>query len=249
MFRKLSLIIIGCTSIFLGVAADILDSHGCAVRIDECSKTIWPVFSADSTFEGGPGALDALAARGLKGSFFFTGKFLRDSVNMPIVHRIIKEGHYVGPHSDGHILYADWDGKRTVLVTPDSLLADMRRNYAELARVGVDTSKVRVIMPPFEWIERTQVKLLHDSLDMKVINPTPNLQLYCDYTTPDMPYYWSSDSILNQMYAFEREHGLNGAVFIVHLGTDSSRTDKFYRYLPEILDSLTAMGYQFKRLP
>lgn len=209
---------------------------------------IWPVFSADSAFEGAPEALDAMAARGIKGSFFFTGNFLKDPANAPIIRRVIREGHYVGPHSNRHLLYADWDKERTPLVESDSLLEDMRLNLAELARAGVDTSGVRYIMPPFEWIHRSQTQLLSDSLGLKVINPTPGLEVYRDYTTPDMSYYWSSDSLLRQMYRFEREQGLGGAVFIMHLGTHPLRTDKFYRHLPEILDSLTALGYQFRRL-
>ncbi|MDE6301614.1 MAG: hypothetical protein K2M19_07840 [Muribaculaceae bacterium] len=249
MLRKITLTAIGCASIFFGVAADIFDSHGCAVRISENEKVIWPVFSADSAFEGAPEALDAMECRGIKGSFFFTGNFLRDTAHRTIINRVIKGGHYVGPHSDGHLLYADWDRQRTVLVSSDSLLDDMRHNLAELARAGVDTSCVKIIMPPFEWIERSQTALLHDSLGLKVINPTPGLEVYRDYTTPDMSYYWSSERLLSQMYEFERKEGLNGVVFIMHLGTHPSRTDKFYRHLPEILDSLTSLGYRFERLP
>ena len=247
MLRKLTLTAIGCASIFLGVAADIFDNHGSVVRMQEQDNTIWPVFSADSAFEGAPLALDAMKARGIKGSFFFTGNFLRDTVNAPIIRRVINEGHYVGPHSDGHLLYADWDGKRTPLVSPDSLLADMRQNLAELAAYGIDTANVKIVMPPFEWIESSQSKLLRESMGMTVVNPTPNLEVYRDYTTPDMPYYWSSERLLEQLYKFEREEGMNGVIFIVHLGTHPMRTDKFYRHLPGILDSLTTLGYQFNR--
>ena len=249
MFRKLSLAIIGCASIALGVAADILDHHGCAVRIDEQSRVIWPVFSADSAFEGAPAALDALNARGIKASFFFTGNFLRDPANGPVIRRIISEGHYVGPHSDGHLLYADWDRDRTPLVASDSLIADMRHNLEALDSFGVDTAAVKILLPPFEWIEGSQTATLQKAFGLKVINPTPGLEIYRDYTTPDMPYYWSSRRILDQLYRFEREHTMNGVVLIVHLGTHPMRTDKFYRHLPAVLDSLSALGYSFQRLP
>ena len=227
-------------------AADVYDRSGVLVRHDTTRQVIWLVMSADSTFEGAPIALDALEARGIKGSFFFTGKFLRDTTNRPVIKRIIDGGHYVSGHSDGHILYADWDN-RAPLVGPDSLVADMRRNMAELAAHGVDTASLDWFMPPYEWIEKSQVPVLRDSLGLTVINPTPGIQIFRDYTTPDMKAYMSSDSILRQLYSFEREKGLNGAFLLVHLGTDQARTDKLYYHFAEMIDSLTALGYTFER--
>jgi len=227
---------------------DVFDNQGVMVRHDTLRPVIWLIFSADSTFEGAPLALDALEERGLLGNFFFTGKFLRDTTNNPIIRRIVNGGHYVSGHSNGHILYADWSERR-VLVDPDSTLVDMRANLAELQRHGVNTDSVTWFVPPYEWIAAEQVKTLTDSLGLRVINPTPGIQIFRDYTTPDDRAYLSSDSLLTQLYKFERDHTLNGAFLIVHLGTDSARHDKFYRYLPSILDSLSTLGYSFERLP
>lgn len=227
---------------------DVFDRQGVMVRHDTLRPVIWLIFSADSTFEGAPIALDALEERNLLGNFFFTGKFLRDTANNPVIRRIVDGGHYVSGHSNGHILYADWDERR-VLVGPDSTLADMRANLAELRRHGVNTDSVTWFVPPYEWIAAEQVTTLTDSLGLRVINPTPGIQTFRDYTTPDDRAYRSSDWLLNQLYEFERDHTLNGAFLIVHLGTDSARHDKFYRYLPSILDSLTTLGYSFERLP
>lgn len=227
--------------------ADVYDHNGVLVRHDTTRQVIWLVMSADSTFEGAPIALDAMEKRGIKGSFFFTGRFLRDTANRAVIRRIIDGGHYVSGHSDGHLLYADWDKDKTVLVTPDSLINDMRRNIAALADMGVDTAALDWFMPPYEWIEKTQVPLLRDSLGLTVINPTPGIQIFRDYTTPDMPAYMTSDSILRQLYRFEREKGLDGAFLLVHLGTDSARHDKLYYHFAEMIDSLTALGYTFER--
>lgn len=227
---------------------DVFDSRGVMVRHDTLRPVIWLIFSADSTFEGAPLAVDALDERGIKANFFFTGNFLRDSTHADVRRRIINGGHYVSGHSDGHILYATWDGKE-ILVDNDSTLRDMRANMAQLRRHGVNTDSVTWLVPPYEWTTAEHVKVLNDSMGIITINPTPGIRTYRDYTTPDMKAYATSDELLEQLYEFEREKTLNGAFLIIHLGTDSARHDKFYRYLPSILDSLTTLGYTFERLP
>ena len=54
--------------------------------------------------------------------------------------------------------------------------------------------------------------------------------------------------MLAQLWDFERQNGLNGAIIILHLGTQDIRTDKLYRHLPGILDSLKARGYSPYRI-
>lgn len=244
--RRFIYVILLSVAIIMAAATDVYDRHGAMVRHGD-DKVIHLVFSADSAFEGASEALDALENRGIKASFFFTGNFLERPENRKIIERIIGGGHYVGPHSYGHLLYADWDEAPTPLVAPDSLLKDLRANLALLSRIGVDTSAVKYFIPPYEWIAASQSRLISDSMGITVINPTPGLQVYRDYTTPDMAEYHSSDSLLRQLYQFERERSLRGAVFIMHLGTHPARTDKFYRHLPHIIDTLTALGYTFDR--
>lgn len=230
------------------VLSERYDRYGVLVSRSCKKPLIYLFFSADSMFEGGEYALDILERKEIKASFFFTGNFLRDSAHHAITQRIISGGHYVGPHSDKHLLLADWDGKRTPLVTVDSMLTDLRHNMAELARAGVDTAGCRWIMPPFEWIAACQVEPLINA-GFRVVNPTPNISTYRDYTTPDMPDYRSSEEIINQLFEYESAHSLNGAFVIIHLGTEDSRTDKLYHHLEQIIDTLVGKGYSFVRLP
>lgn len=225
-----------------------LDPHDVFVRLDTLSPKVYFIFSADSMFEGAPVALEAMAERGIKASFFFTGNYLRDSAHVPVINRIIKEGHYVGPHSDGHILLADWDRGRTPLVTPDSLIADLKANLRELARFGVTVDSIPFALPPFEWCNRSQAHV-YRSVGIAPINPSPEIETYRDYTTPDMPYYWTAERMLTQLFDCEREHGLRGAIIIIHLGTQDARPDKLYNHLPAIFDTLTARGYTPVPLP
>lgn len=251
--RSLRNIVLGIVAALVAMAAvcastDRRDRFGAIVRHNADSAVIYLIFSADSMFEGAPAALSVLDARGIKASFFLTGNFIRRHQNSALIHRILNSGHYIGGHSDRHILWADWNDERTPLVTEDSMLADVRGNLAALDSMGIPANDCRWFLPPFEWIGPGQAATLTDSLGIKIINPTPGIQIYRDYTTPDMTEYHSSDSILRQLYDYERRKGLNGALLIMHLGTQEARTDKLYYHLPEIIDSLSALGYTFGRL-
>ncbi|MDE6206328.1 MAG: polysaccharide deacetylase family protein [Muribaculaceae bacterium] len=211
-------------------------------------KTVHLIFTADSAFEAGEYALDAMAARGAKASFFFTGNFLRDSLrNGAVVRHAIRDGHYVGPHGDRHILLADWDAARTTLASRDSAVADMEAAYRELAHYGIHRDDATILIPSFEWYNTEHVQAFRDA-GLFTINLSPGIETYRDYTTPDMSYYHSSEFMWEQLLSRESGDGLDGAIILIHLGTHPDRTDKFYRYLPAILDTLTTRGYHFTAL-
>lgn len=81
------------------------------------------------------------------------------------------------------------------------------------------------------------------------VNSTPEIETYRDYTTPDMREYYTSRQMIDQLLDFETDHGLNGAIIILHLGTQDERTDKLYSHLPMLLDTLISLGYHPKTLP
>lgn len=228
------------------VPNSVRDNFNATVRMDTTEHAVFFVFSADSMFEGADTALRAMADRGIRASFFFTGNFLRMPQNNPVLRRIIDEGHYVGPHSDGHILLADWKRNRPSLVDADSLKRDMHRNLAMLAAHGVDTSAVHTVMPPYEWCNASHVQAYAD-LGLLTVNPTPEIETYRDYTTPDMSEYRTAESLQKQLFDVDDSRGLNGAIIIIHLGTQNARPDKLYNRLPAILDTLSSRGYSFDR--
>lgn len=227
--------------------ADALDRQGCTVRIDTLRPAVRLIFSADSMFEGGAYALDVMRSRDVQASFFFTGNFLRDTANRAIIESAIADGHYVGPHGDRHILLADWDAERTPLVSVDSMLADWQANYAELRRFGIERDSARHVLPSFEWCSALHTGAMRAD-GLIPVNIIPGVDTYRDYTTPDMAEYKTSDYMLAHLWDFEERRGLNGAVIILHLGTQPARTDKLYRHLPEIIDTLRARGYSVERV-
>jgi peptidoglycan/xylan/chitin deacetylase (PgdA/CDA1 family) len=228
---------------------DVTDKEGAIVRMDPARKDIYLAFAADKEAEGGEYILQVLNENNIRASFFFTGNFLRNPDYDALIRKVINNGHYVGPHSDQHLLYCDWKKRDSLLVDRRNFENDLRNNHIELAKFGITHSSSKWFMPPYEWYNSTIVDWAR-AMGLSVVNFTPGIRTNADYTTPDMPNYLSSDDILHSLYQFEKEnsHRLNGCIMLIHPGTDSVRKEKLYERLPEIIDRLKNMGYDFKRL-
>ena len=234
--------------LFLSVEQNVVkDVHGAIVRMNPDRKVIHLIFSADDTFEGALPIIETLDKHNIKGSWFLCGNTFRIEKFKPVIQKIIRDGHFVGAHSDKHLLYAPWENRQVSLVTRDSLITDLRNNMLELEKYGIDISKVRYYLPPYEYYNAEHVRWI-ESEGQSVVNFTSGLRTAADYTTPGMRNYMSSQALIDQLFAFEAEHGLNGAIILIHPGTVPERTDKLYFRLDEIINRLKEKGYTFERL-
>lgn len=202
------------------------------------------VFTGDEFADGGQFISRTLRSQKIKASFFFTGNFYRNPSFHNLVATLKKDGHYLGAHSDKHLLYNDWSKRDSLLVTKDSLLKDLSANYTEMQKFGIYKTGALYFMPPFEWYNDSISSWIR-SKGMQVINFTPGTLSNADYTTPGMKNYRSSDTIMKSIQLYEQNQpaGLNGFILLIHIGTDDKRTDKFYKRLPELLYYLQNKGY------
>jgi endoglucanase len=225
------------------------DSQGAVVRFNESQPVVYLVFPADEHFEGASHVLDVLDNKNVKASFFLTGGCLRNPDNKAVIKRIVKEKHYLGPHSNAHLLYADWKKRDSLLVSHQAFKEDLEQNLKALEKCGVPADEVSWFLPPYEWYNRKIVEWSRD-LNLDVVCFTPGIGTNADYTIPAMKNYRSSKELLNRLWKFEEkcETGLNGAVLLVHPGVHPDRTDKFYNHLGEIIDELRNRGYRFGKL-
>lgn len=178
----------------------------------------------------------------IKGYFFFTGDFLRNPAFNSLVKRLKQDGHYLGAHSDKHLLYCDWTKRDSLLVTKEQFLADLAANYAELAKFGISKNEVPYYLPPYEWYNK-QIVTWCKELGISVLNFTPGTGTNADYTTPELKNYRNNDTIYQNLMKFEQKEGLSGAFLLIHLGTDPKRTDKFYLLLEKLIEELMQKGY------
>ncbi|MCX6334972.1 MAG: polysaccharide deacetylase family protein, partial [Bacteroidia bacterium] len=227
----------------------IKESNGAIIRNGADQKNIYLVFSADEYGEGAGHILNVLSDNKIKGSFFLTGNFVRNKENSAILKRMVQDQHFVGPHSDKHLLYASWEKRDSLLVSKSLFESDLKSNYKELEKRKAINSGTKYFLPPYEWYN-SAIASWTGNLGISLINFTPGTGTNADYTTPDMKNYRSSDELLAGLKNFESssKDGLNGAFILIHLGTHPDRTDKFYNKLDEIIKYFSAKGYSFNKL-
>lgn len=218
---------------------------GGIIRADPSVKHIYFVFTAADKADGEERIVSTLRKYNIKGGFFFTGEFFEKYPD--VVRRLVAEGHYVGSHSYGHLLYAPWGKRDSLLVTKQEFEEDIFKSYELLREFGVTDAPY--FIPPYEHYNST-ISSWARQLGLQVINYTPGTLTNGDYTTPGMKRYFSSKEILGRIWEYEstEPNGLNGHIMLIHFGTDPARTDKFYDKLPGLIIELRRKGYSFTPL-
>jgi len=218
---------------------------GGIVRTDPSRKEISLVFTADTYADGAGTVIRTLRKRGIKASFFFTGRFY--DMYPELIDALVAEGHYVGTHSDGHLLYMPWENRDSLLVSREEFTEDMLRAYRKMASHGIVRTAAPYFIPPYEYYN-AEVASWARSMGLQVVNFTSGTGTNADYTTPDMASYRSSREILDRLFEYESRSSLNGHILLVHFGTDPARTDKFYDRLDYVIRRLEKLGYRFRRI-
>ena len=224
----------------------IVDKYGGTTRFDTTKKTIYLAFTGHDFAEGGDDILRGLNKHQAKASFFLTGDFLRKYNDLS--KRIKEKGHYIGCHSDKHLLYNDWNKRDSTLISEALFRTDLKRNYNELNQLGIDKNQAQIFMPPYEWYNDSIV-LWSKQAGLSLINFTSGTGSNADYTTPEMKNYKSSEAIYNSILTYEKtsKNGLNGFVLLLHIGAGDKRKDKMYARLEDLITELKKRGYEFNR--
>jgi len=215
-------------------------------------KRIALCFTAHEYAEGAPVILDSLARHHGKGSFFLTGVCVANTNYAGLIRRMLRDGHYVGPHSDKHVLYCSWEKTRETLVSKEEFRSDLLRNVEKIrlhrlsAGIGENQNAVRFFLPAFEHYN-SQIASWTAEMGMVLVNFTPGTRSNADYTGEADKNFVPSETIYRSILGLEARdpHGLNGFLLLLHLGSGPGRTDKFHTYFPKLLDDLAGKGYEF----
>lgn len=208
------------------------------------------IFSGDEFNEGTDTILKILDQHQIQASFFLTGRFYANPENYPFIKNMINAGHYLGAHSDQHLLYCDWNKRDSLLITRAQFDTDLNEVYKKMRSFGIRKENAPYFLPPYEWYNK-EINVWTSNHALQLINFTPGTLTTADYTFPEMgKRYRPSDKILASVVSYYKEkiNGLNGFIMLIHLGTGPQRKDKFYHKLPVLLDSLLIEGYQFKKI-
>lgn len=223
-------------------------THGGIVRGDSTKKDVALVFTGDEFGDGLPAITAALKKHGAHGSFFFTGRFYRNPAFTKALLQLKKDQHYLGPHSNEHLLYNDWNKRDSLLVTFPQFRSDLEKNLDAIHALGIETGHYYI--PPYEWWNDT-ISVWARSLGWQIINFTPGIRTNADYIWPEMGAgYKTSNQILQSVKQFEasRPGRLNGTIILIHAGVDPRRKDRLYNHLDELITWLQAKGYHCRRV-
>ena len=220
--------------------------HGAIVRGDTSQKKLTLVFTGDEFADGGAHILDVLGKQQVKGAFFFTGNFYRNPAYGQLIKDLVADGHYLGAHSDRHLLYCTWENRDSLLVSREEFTKDLEDNYSEMEQFGISKDEAPFFLPPYEWYNDS-ITAWTNALGLQLINFSRGTRSHADYTTPDLQHYQSSELIYKSIVDFEAGNGsgLNGFILLSHIGTAPEREDKFYMRLEELIVYLKGKGYDF----
>lgn len=223
--------------------------QGAIVRGDVSNKKLALVFTGDEFADGAKIITETLKKQNVKASFFLTGRFYRNPNFQSAIRQLKKDGHYLGGHSDGHLLYNDWNDRNKLLVSQAEFEKDLSENYKTMQKFGVSKKDAPYFLPAFEWYNETISDWTRD-FGLQLVNFTSGTSSNADYTTPSMKNYQSSEAIFNKIKAYEAKdaNGLNGFILLLHIGTDPERTDKFYDHLSELIDFLKSKNYKMVKI-
>lgn len=221
-------------------------SHGAVIRGPKDEKKISLIFTGGGFNEGFGEVLDALYEKQIPGSFFFTGDFLRNPENKQNLLKAIEHGHYLGPHSDKHLLYCPWDDREKTLVSREEFSLDLEYNIQLLEDLGLSRDSIDWWIPPFEWYNE-EIAQWSSDMGRCLFCFTPGTLSHADYTEDDAKNYRSNQVIYQSIldYEMKEPNGLNGFLLLTHVGAGEKRTEKFFKELGRLVDDLTDLGYIF----
>ncbi|MEY4935544.1 MAG: hypothetical protein RIS64_1903 [Bacteroidota bacterium] len=228
------------------ISTKIQDKYGAIVQKDTARMKIQLVFTGHEFADGGQTILDVLKRNNIKASFFLTGDFYR---NFPDLVKTLKtEGHYLGAHSDKHLLYCDWKKRDSLLVSKADFRNDLKQNFVEMSKFGIAKEQAKYFLPPFEWYNSEIVAWCREA-GLELVSYTSGTRSHTDYTTPKDKNYMASKTIYRSImdYEIRNPKGLNGFILLMHLGSDPLRTDKMYQRLERLVQELKEKGYSFER--
>jgi len=197
--------------------------QGAIIRGDKNKKEIALVFTGDGFADGGEYIFSILNKHNIKASFFFTGNFYSNPKFSDIIQSLVLGKHYVGAHSDKHLLYCDWSKRDSLLVTKHEFTEDLNNVYSKMKKYGISINKTKYFLPPYEWYNDS-ISSWTEEMGLQLINFTPGTLSNADYTIPEMKNYRSSKTIYNSIinYEKERKSGLNGFILLTHIETGHS---------------------------
>lgn len=124
------------------IAAQHTMQKGAIVKASVTDQSVALVFTGDEFGDGLSIIQQKLKEEKVAASFFFTGRFYRNSNFKFGIKKLIQSNHYMGPHSDAHLLYNDWTKRDSLLISYQQFTDDLNKNLDAMEVLGINTKQV-----------------------------------------------------------------------------------------------------------
>ncbi len=196
--------------------------------------------------------LDILKQENVKCTIFLTGRYIRRYGDL--VKRMAAEGHEIGNHSwtHPHLTAFEQNHVHQTLqeITPDVLKQELLKT-AELFRQITGKPMAPLWRAPFGehnaeirgWAAAAGFRHVGWTVGKNWGDGMDTMDWVADKTSSA---YHSADEIFEKIlsYAKNNSYGANGAIVLMHLGTERNN-DYPHLKLPAIIQQLRNLGYQF----
>ncbi len=196
--------------------------------------------------------LDILKQENVRCTIFLTGRYIRRYGD--IVKRMVAEGHEIGNHSWTHQHLTTFEQNHIHQTLPEVTSERLKQELlktAELFRQITGKPMAPLWRAPFgeqnaeirEWAAAAGFRHVGWTVGKNWSDGMDTMDWVADKTART---YHSADEIVDKILSFAKNnsYGANGAVILMHLGTE--RNDDYpHLKLPAIIQQLRELGYQF----
>lgn len=210
----------------------LVDKYGAIYRGDETKKYVYLTFDCGyeyvtDEFPNGvtSSILDTLKEKGVKGTFFVTGDYLKGTQGeKDIVRRMLDEGHIVGSHTYSHY--------NMTTLTPEQFVDEIKKNNDLFRSLFPDAPDMTFYRPPEGGANEWTLALAQAmGLTTCFWSATE-----ADYNTSAQPD--PATTLLNDKTKLH-----NGGVYLLHAVSTTNAT-----ILGELIDYIIAEGYEIRPL-
>lgn len=219
-------------------------------------KKVSLTFDGDYLNNMADSILNILQKKQVPATFFLTGRFIEKYP--ATVQRMVDENHVVGNHTWRHPHLTQYEQTRTHALRPDITREKVQMELQQTEELFYEVtgrSMPRLWRAPYGE-HNDEIRLWAAELGYRQIGWTQDQHLKMTLDTMDWvadensPLYRKPEEMLEKILAFETRNadGLNGAIILMHLGSERDR-DYPFEVIDTLIDELIRRGYGFVSIP
>ncbi|MCI0513373.1 polysaccharide deacetylase family protein [candidate division KSB1 bacterium] len=221
------------------------------VRGDISLRQVALTFDGDYLDNAAAPILETLKTKKINATFFLTGRFMERYPTT--LRQIVAEGHEVGNHTWRHPHLTFYPEKHQHETRPEITRELLQQELQRTATLfeKVTRQKMRRLWRAPYGEQNPTIRAWAAELGYRQIGWTTAAKLKLSLDTMDWVtdkssgIYQRPEEMLKKIlqFAAKDEHGLNGGIILMHLGTER-KEDFPYLVLGQLIDSLQVRGYQ-----